>query len=177
MIVFVIWNGACGVLQCYCTMLCHIIPPHGFVRHVTMLLHHALPHHITTWFCDMEWCMMWCGAMWYEIYVTMLLHHALPHHHMVLWYGMVHDVVWCDVEWDIGRVVWCGMCYNVTALCFATSHHHMVLWYGMVHDVVWCNVEWNMGCYNVTAPCFATSHHSSIIPHLTAPHSTSLHVT
>ena len=52
--VFVIWNGACGgmwnemwnVLQCYCTMLCHITPPRG---------------------CDMEWCMMWCGAMWNDM--------------------------------------------------------------------------------------------------------------
>ena len=30
--VFVIWNGAMwNVLQCYCTMLCYITPPHGFV--------------------------------------------------------------------------------------------------------------------------------------------------
>ena len=142
-------------------------------------------------FCDVDcgvmqgvmWCVMQCG-MWCNITIESCAICAA-----VMWREVVHDVecdamnkmrsdarCFCDMEWC--DVEWCGMCYNVTAPCFATSHHHMVLWYGMVHDVVWCNVEWNMGCYNVTAPCFATSHHhSSIIPHLTAPHSTSLHVT
>ena len=66
-----------------------------------VLLHHALPHHTTTWFCDMEWRMMWCGAMW-----NVTAHNALPHHTTtwcemwcVLRYGMgMWNVVWCDVE-------------------------------------------------------------------------------
>ena len=61
-----------------------------------LLLHHALPHHTTTWLCDMEWRMMWCGAMWSVTEHTMLCHITPPHG---VRYGMgMWNVVWCDVE-------------------------------------------------------------------------------
>ena len=102
--------------------------------HTTSLLHTT--HHavcaVVMWQEDMEWY-MWCDVEWYVECVTMLLNHALPHH-TTTWF--------CDMEWCM---MWCGMRYGM--------------------------------CYNVTAPCFATSqHHSSIIPHLTAQHSTLHHL-
>ena len=45
----------------------------------------------------------------------------------------------------------------------------------MVHDVVWSDVEWDTGCVTVL-PHHALPHHSSIIPHLTAQHSTLHHI-
>ena len=64
------WCMLCDVEWC---MWCDV---EWYVECVTMLQHHALSHHTTTWFCDTEWCMMWCGAMWNEIWEV---HHALPH--------------------------------------------------------------------------------------------------
>ena len=99
------------------------------------------------------WCVMQCG-MWCNITIESCAICAA-----VMWREVVHDVE-CDamnkMRSDAQNVfLWygmvrCGMCYNVTAPCFATSHHHMVLWYGMVHDVVWW-MRYGM-CYNAIAP-------------------------
>ena len=76
---------------------------------------------------------------------------------------MVWDVVccvMCSVIWN-GHVecgvVWCGMCYNVTTPCFDTAHQLIL--------------------HNTATHFHIAPHHSSIIPHLIAQHSTSLHVT
>ena len=54
-------------------------------------------------------------------------------------------------------VVQYGMCYNDTTPWFATAHHHIL--------------------HNTATDFHVAPHHSSIIPHLIAQHSTSLHVT
>ena len=135
--VFVIWNGACGVmwnvLQCYCTMLSHITPPHGFViwngawcgvewdmGHVTMLLHHALPHrnsiiqHLTAQHSTLHHFP--CKTVH-----TMLCHSAPPHtaHHVRC--GVLHHV-FCDGEWAYG--MWCGVMWNVLQ-CYQTMLWHI----------------------------------------------------
>ena len=113
------------------------------------------------WFCDMEWCMMRCGAMWNEMgCVTMLPHHALPHHtsiiqHLSAQHSTSHHIsscntvhtmlchiappctahhvrcgvlchVFCDMEWVCG--MWCGAMWNViqchhTMLCHSAPPH------------------------------------------------------
>ena len=157
--VFVMWNE----LQCYCTMLCHITPPHGFVIRngaccgvvwcgmrygtCTMLCsriphltaQHSTLHHISS-----------CNTVH-----TMLCHIAPQHtaHHVIC--SVLSCVLW-NGHVECG-VVQCGMHYNVTTPWSNTSHQHIL---------------------HITAAHFHTApHHSSIIPHLTAQHSTSLHVT
>ena len=155
----VVKNGAwCGMLcndqHMWCGVMCHIF---------------------RMWNC--AWCGMWCdarcGVQW-NVQCGMWCNVTLELCAAVKW-CMMWNVMWwatCKVPWCVfvnGMVhvvecgMRCGMRYSVTAPCFATSHHHMVvIWNGAWCGVVRCGMIWDvLQCY-----------HSSIIPHLTAPHST-----
>ena len=163
--VFVIWNGAMW----------------NDVECVTMLLHHALPHHTTTWFCDMEWCMMWCGE-WDMGCVTMLSHHhssIIPH--LTAQHSTLHHISSCNSTHHAlphRTTTYCTPCEMWCAVS-------CVLWYGMgMWNVVWCDVEC-VQCHHTMLCHSAPPHiaqHSRTFPHCTTPHliaqhSTSLHVT
>ena len=93
----VMWWATCGVmfcvmwneLQCYCTMLCHITLPHGFVIRDGAYCGVVWCGICNMWcavMCFVKWaCGMWCGAMWnaLQCYHTMLWRITPPHiaHH------------------------------------------------------------------------------------------------
>ena len=103
------------------------------VECVTMLLHHALPHHTTTCGvvrCGIKYGMSQqhnstsnCTTFHINRVHTMLCHIAPPHtaHHVIC------GVLSCDMEWACG--MWCGAMWNAIQ-CYHTmldaSHHHIL---------------------------------------------------
>ena len=139
--------------------LCHTARPHNahhsrVIPHITQHLCYTLHtmQHVLLW-CDEKWGLMW----------------------NVMWWATCGVICFCDMEW----CMWCDVEWYVECVTMllhhALPHHTTTLFYNMEWCMMWCGMRYGM-CYNVTAPCFSTSqHHSSIIPHLTAQHSTLHH--
>ena len=115
------------------------------------------------WLCDVDVAVTHSTSH-YHVLVTHFtpcfvtsLHHIAPNSHILLHCSHITCRIMCTM--------WCTMRCGVMSCGF-------VIWNG-----AWCGAMWNEICYSVTIPCFATSHHhSSIIPHLTAQHSTLHHI-
>ena len=168
-----LWYGMahveCGVVQCGmgCGLfimllhhtLCHTARPHNahhsrIIPHITQHLCYTLHtmQHVLLW-CDEKWGLMW----------------------NVMWWATCGVICFCDMEW----CMWCDVEWYVECVTMLLHHalpHHTTTWFcNMEWCMMWCGMRYGT-CYNVTAPCFATSQHqSSIIPHLTAQHSTLHH--
>ena len=147
----VMWWATCGVmfcvmwneLQCYCTMLCHITPPHGFV-----IRNGAC--------CGAVWCGMRYGTC------TMLCS-RIPH--LTAQHSTLH-ISSCNTV----HTMLCHIAPQHTAHHVICGVLSCVLWNGHVEcGVVQCGMHYNVTtpCSDITPPHIA--HHSCTFPHCTTP--------
>ena len=136
-------------------------------------------------FCDMEWCMMWCGAMWNEIcYSVTIPCFATSHHHnsiiphLTVQHSTLHHISSCNTVHTM-------LCHIVPP---HTAHHVRCVLCHVFCDMewacgMWCGAMWNvLQCYHTmlwhSTPPHVTQHSHSF-PHCTTPqqHNSTSHCT